>query len=200
MLMWVYLSHIGLPVCELGKTGRPITRGKARTSGTTRGAGGSRGRKRKKKRKHWSASESDSDWEPWMEVQTTNNGHKTSEWNISSVICTNGMSKDANVLLLCIMCTQSCHGWVWLNSWKCRKLWTEKLWDIHCTMGEWWGIVSLETSMYPTGFSNCGPWSLGRPQTRYGGGSSHWSWLKKKKIWGGGQSFIVENCWCEGLA
>ena len=114
--------HTGLPVCELGKTGRPITRGKARTSGTTQGAGGSRGRKRQKKRKHWSASESDSDCEPLMEVQTTNVGHKTSERNISSVICTNTMSKDVNVLLLCIMCTQSCQ----LNSWKCRNLWTEK--------------------------------------------------------------------------
>ena len=113
------LSHIGLPVCDLGKTGRPITRGMARTSDTTRRAGGSRRRQRKKKRKHWSASESDSDWEPWMEVQTTN---KTSEWNICSVLCTNAMSKDAYVLLLCIMCTQSCQ----LNSWKCWKLWTEK--------------------------------------------------------------------------
>ena len=96
------MSYIGLPVCELGKTRRSITRGKGRTSGTTQGAGGSRRRKRKKKRKRWSASKSDSDWEPWMEVQTTNIGHKVSEWNICSVICTNAMSKDANVLLLCI--------------------------------------------------------------------------------------------------
>ena len=107
--------HTDLPVCELGKTGRPITSGKTRTSGATRGPGRSRGRKRMIKRKHWLASESDSDWEPMMEVQTTN---KTSEWNICSVICTNAMSNDAYVLLLCIMCTQSYQ----LNSWKCWKL------------------------------------------------------------------------------